>query len=199
MWPLLSLNTNTLRAHSTAPRPVSLKKRCSYHASEVGQTPTLQSSPQHRLVRSSGKHLSNIFLTVSARNCCQLPRYRPQLCQEGIQQHVESASASRGSQMGSLTAEPLSASWPPEEESSQTNTQRRLRRWNEKLSANFSRVFSSLAAKISNIFLPSWLVFSAAVSNACLQSTLSLCTLFFVYIYFFPFMHVRIWALKPKA
>lgn len=40
------------------------------------------------------KHLPDTFLTASARNCCQLPRQGPQLCQQVLQQHVESASAS---------------------------------------------------------------------------------------------------------
>lgn len=82
--------------------------------------------------------------------------------------------------MGFLTAEPLNASWTPEEQSSQTNTQRRLRRRNVKLNTNFSRVFNSLAAKISNVFLASWLAFSAAVSNARLQSTLTLSNVYFI-------------------
>lgn len=88
--------------------------------------------------------------------------------------------------MGFLTAEALNASWTPEEESSQINTQRRLRRWNAKPGTNFSRVFNSLAAKISNVFLASWLAFSAAVSNARLHSTLTLKNVYFIlYIHLF--------------
>jgi len=76
--------------------------------------------------------------------------------------------------MGFLTAEPLNASWTPEEESNQTN------RWSVKLNTNFSRVFHSLAAEIANVFLASWLVFSGAVSNAHLQSTLTLSSMHFI-------------------
>lgn len=82
--------------------------------------------------------------------------------------------------MGFLTAEPLNASWIPEEESSQTNTQRRQRRWNVVLSTNFSRALNSSAAKISKVFLASRLVFSAAVSNAPLRRTLTLRNMYFI-------------------
>lgn len=48
------------------------------------------------------------------------------------------------------------------------------------LSTNFSRALNSSAAKISKVFLASWLVFSAAVSNAPLQRSLTLKNVYFV-------------------
>lgn len=114
---------------------------------------------------------------------------------------IESASASWDSQMGFLAAEPLITSWTPEEESSQTNTQRKLRRWNLKPSTNFSRAFNSSVAKISNVLFASWLAFSGALSNAHLQITLTLsnvCSVLCMHLSFF-FMHLRIWALELKT
>lgn len=193
LWSLPQCHINTPRAHSAVPRPVPLKKGWSYL--EGGQTPSLPSSSQHGPI--SSRQQSNTLQTSSSQPQLEIVARNLNFASN----RIESASASWDSQMGFLTAEPLIASWTPDEESSQTNTQRKLRRWNLKPSTNFSREFNSSVAKISNVLFASWLAFSGALSNAHLQITLTLsnmCSVLCMHLSFF-FMHLRIWALELKT